>query len=70
VKPMKDKRVEEMQHINCFSCEHFYITYEKKYPYGCRIIGFKSVRLPSIDVYVNSDMECGLFLQKEKKQRE
>jgi hypothetical protein len=65
-----DKNKEGMQHINCFSCEHFYITYEQRYPYGCRIIGFKSARMPSVDVYINSDMECGLFVQKERKQPE
>ena len=67
---MTDNGQEETHKINCFSCEHFYITYEQRYPYGCRIIGFKSVRMPSIDVYVNSHIECGLFVQKEKRQRE
>ena len=56
----------EKNSINCFLCEHFYITYEKNYPYGCRIIGFKSKRLPSIDVYMNSDIDCALFSAKEK----
>lgn len=64
---MTDKKNEESNYINCFSCEYFYITYDKKYPYGCRIIGFKSVRMPSVDVFVNSDMACGLFCQKERK---
>jgi hypothetical protein len=26
--------------------------------------------MPSVDVYINSDMECGLFLPKEKKQKD
>ncbi len=67
---MTDKNNEATRHINCFACEHFYITYEQRYPYGCRSIGFKSARMPSVDVYINSDMECGLFAQKERKQRE
>jgi hypothetical protein len=67
---MTDDSDNGIQHINCFSCEHFYITYEQKYPYGCRMIGFKSARMPSVDVYINSDMECGLFLPKEKKQKD
>jgi hypothetical protein len=65
---MEDKNNDEIKHINCFSCEHFYITYEAKFPYGCRIIGFKSIRMPSVDVFANSDMECGLFKAKEKPQ--
>ena len=27
--------------LNCFSCCHFYITYETQFPYGCRKAGFK-----------------------------
>jgi hypothetical protein len=64
---MTENNNEEKQHINCFSCEHFYITYEQRYPYGCRVIGFKSARMPSVDVYINSKMECGLFAPKERK---
>jgi hypothetical protein len=64
---MTDNNKEATQHINCFSCEHFYITYEQRYPYGCRTIGFKSARMPSVDVYINSDMQCGLFSEKEKR---
>jgi hypothetical protein len=56
--------------INCFSCEHFFITYEAKFPYGCRIMGFKSVRMPSADVFANSDMDCNLFTLKERKKKE
>ena len=53
--------------INCFSCEHFFITYEAKFPYGCRIMGFKSVRMPSADVFANSEMDCNLFNPKKNK---
>jgi len=65
---MGDGKSEEKR-TNCFSCEHFYITYDQKFPYGCRAIGFKSVRMPSIDVYANSDMACGLFAPQEKMQK-
>ena len=55
--------------INCFSCEHLYITYEAKFPYGCRIMGFKSVRMPSLDVFANSEMDCNLFTLKERMKK-
>jgi hypothetical protein len=55
--------------INCFSCEHFHITYEAKFPYGCRVMGFKSVRMPSVDVFVNSEMDCNLFTLKERMKK-
>lgn len=67
---MKDDGKEDANYINCFSCEHFFITYERKYPYGCRVIGFKSARMPSVDVYATSDMPCGLFQEKERKEKE
>ncbi|HOW56781.1 MAG TPA: hypothetical protein PKZ12_02170 [Smithellaceae bacterium] len=63
---MKDKEDAASRPINCFLCRYFYITYEKKFPYGCRVMGFKSKRLPSIDVFNNSDMDCSLFMEKEK----
>jgi hypothetical protein len=65
---MKESNTGEKNSINCFLCEYFYITYERNFPYGCRIIGFKSRQLPSIDVYANSSMDCGLFSAKEKKE--
>ena len=55
--------------INCFSCEHYYITHETKFPYGCRAMGFKSVRMPSLDVFANSEMDCNLFTLKERMKK-
>ena len=52
--------------INCFFCEHFYITHEFKSPYGCRAKGFKSIRMPAVDVYNNSEMDCALFVYTER----
>ncbi len=52
--------------INCFFCEHFFITYEARFPYGCRAMGFKSARMPSVDVFSNSEMDCTLFVRKER----
>ncbi len=52
--------------INCFFCEHFYITYDVKFPYGCRTMGFKSARMPSVDVFSNSQMDCALFTRKAR----
>jgi hypothetical protein len=52
--------------INCFFCEHFYITREAKVPYGCGAIDFKSARMPAVDVYNNSEMDCALFVRKER----
>ncbi|MBA3035864.1 MAG: uracil-DNA glycosylase [Desulfobacterium sp.] len=55
--------------INCISCKHFYITYNKHFPYGCRSAGFKSRLLPSIEMFTNSGIECQLFKEKERAQK-
>lgn len=51
--------------IRCHSCVHFYITYDKSFPYGCRAMGFKSRVIPSREVFSNSGMECQMFSRKE-----
>ena len=53
--------------VNCFSCSHFYITYEQDFPYGCRAVGFKSRPMPSQVMYVSSGIDCQLFKEKHEK---
>jgi hypothetical protein len=53
--------------INCFSCHHFNITYDRNFPYGCRAAGFRSRLMPSREMYVNSRLECLLFKKKREK---
>jgi len=64
--PSKADQDKQGTEIYCFSCHHFYITYDASFPYGCRAIGFKSYLLPSKGVYVNSGMECLFFVEKDK----
>jgi len=64
--PSQARQDKQGNEINCFSCQHFYITYDPTFPYGCRTIGFKSYLLPSKEVYVNSGMDCLLFADKDK----
>ncbi|HET58042.1 MAG TPA: uracil-DNA glycosylase [Deltaproteobacteria bacterium] len=56
------------QFVHCFVCRHFYITYDSNFPYGCRALGFKSKRLPCIEVEESSEMECAYFERKRRKQ--
>jgi hypothetical protein len=63
---MSDAKEHKGTLINCFFCEHFYITYEPKFPYGCRAMGFKSARMPAVDVFNASGMDCTLFVRKER----
>jgi hypothetical protein len=43
---------------NCHSCKNFYITWEKEFPYGCRVMDFKSARLPSLEVEEADGQAC------------
>ena len=54
--------------INCFKCHHFYITYDRHFPYGCKAVGFKSRLMPSKEMYVNSGIECLIYVEKERKE--
>ena len=53
-----------MDSINCFTCKHFFITWDKNFPYGCNALGFKSKNMPAAEVYNASALEC---LKYEKK---
>jgi hypothetical protein len=53
------------ENVNCRKCINYFITWDKKFPYGCKALNFKTNRLPSVDVKINSGLQCMLF--KEKK---
>ncbi|QDX82773.1 hypothetical protein B9N43_00415 [Denitratisoma sp. DHT3] len=42
----------------CAGCIHFYITYDPAFPYGCRIMGFKSRRHPHYEVKEATGTTC------------
>lgn len=55
---MKEER------INCFTCRHFYVTWDPNFPKGCKAFQFKTRRLPSQEVMKASGQAC---LKYEKK---
>ena len=55
--------------VDCFACEHFSITYDKGFPYGCGAMGFKSRAIPSREVYSSSGVECRSFAPKKARPR-
>jgi len=56
--------------IDCHKCKHYYVTWDKNFPHGCKAMKFKSKQLPSIVVRVSSDRECLLFKIKKTKKKE
>lgn len=54
----------EVPRINCRKCRHFFVTWENARPYGCKAHGFKTPRIPSLDVFTASGIRCLLFKRK------
>lgn len=50
--------------INCFQCQHYYVTWNKMSPHGCKAFGFKSREFPSTAVYKSSGSDCLMFKDK------
>ncbi|MDF0726680.1 uracil-DNA glycosylase [Cytobacillus sp. S13-E01] len=53
--------------INCFDCKHFYVTWDRKFPKGCRAFNFKTSTMPSAAVLQSSGSHCLKFEQKQIK---
>lgn len=50
--------------IDCRKCVHFFVTWEKSCPYGCRAYGFKGPQIPSMVVKSSSGENCSFFRQR------
>jgi hypothetical protein len=50
---------------DCFKCRHFYITWDKFFPYGCKAMGFKSKEISSAVVQQSSGTKCLYFEKKD-----
>jgi len=47
------------RHANsCQGCIYFFVTYEPRFLYGCRAMGFKSRRYPFVDVLEATGKDC------------
>ncbi|WP_321779096.1 uracil-DNA glycosylase [Sulfurimonas sp.] len=53
-----------MKRINCRICIHYFVTWEKDKPHGCKAYGFKAQQIPSIVVFQSSGSDCNLFRAK------
>ncbi|WP_378127978.1 uracil-DNA glycosylase [Cohnella boryungensis] len=52
------------QRIDCMKCKHFYVTWDPRFPKGCKAFGFKSHTLPSLTVRSSSGQPCMMFEPK------
>jgi len=49
---------------NCWQCRHFAVSWDPKFPYLCRLMGFKSRIVPSIEVLRADGQRCRGFIPK------
>ena len=47
--------------ITCHGCQHFFITHDRRRPWGCRNFGFKGKNLPAQIVYEATGMQCAYY---------
>jgi hypothetical protein len=55
------------QNVDCHKCIHYYVTWNRDYPHGCRAMGFKGRFLPSISVHRISGRACLMYLEKKNQ---
>ena len=52
---------------NCWECRHLMITWDVRTPYGCKMMGFRSKYIPSMEVLRTDGRFCGGFSAKPAK---
>lgn len=54
-----------MKDTNCLYCKHYFITWDKIQPHGCKAFQFKSREIPQAVVERNSSgKSCQMFSRK------
>ena len=49
---------------NCWQCRHFAVSWDPNRPYLCRLMGFKSRVVPSLEVLRADGQRCRGYLPK------
>nr|WP_152446166.1 hypothetical protein [Bacillus sp. THAF10] len=53
--------------INCLTCKYYYVTWDAKFPKGCKAFGFKTNQLPSLAVFRSSGAPCLKYEPKDSQ---
>jgi hypothetical protein len=51
---------------DCWSCQHFAVSWDPKLPYACRQMGFKSRALPCLEVIGADGRPCMGYVRKAR----
>jgi hypothetical protein len=52
--------------VVCGRCRHYYVTWDRVFPHGCRAMEFKSRVPPALQVREASGMDCQMFERKDQ----
>lgn len=50
--------------VNCLLCKYYYITWDARFPYGCKAMGFKSRKMPEAEILKITGQKCLSFQAK------
>lgn len=59
-----DAHAPEAHGPNCWQCQHFGMSYVPQTPYACRLMGFQSRAMPSLEVLRADGHFCKGFAAK------
>jgi hypothetical protein len=59
------KMESEKKRVYCKNCTNYYITWDKKFPHGCKLWGIKSMHMPSVVVYRSKGSTCEYYKKRE-----
>ncbi len=65
--PLNPLRKMKKEKLNCYKCTHYFITWDNKFPRGCKAMHFKSRQMPSALVLKSSGAQCLKFRPKRKE---
>ena len=57
--------VEKKLTTNCILCIHYFVTWDKNFPKGCKLFGFKGITFPSVTVNQATGDVCKNFVKKK-----
>ncbi|MGD2097768.1 MAG: uracil-DNA glycosylase [Desulfobacterales bacterium] len=56
--------------ISCHKCIHYYVTWDRNFPHGCRGMGFKGRCYPLYTVrQIMNGQDCLLFVAKSTSKK-
>ena len=55
---------------SCRGCRHFFVTHDRRRPWGCRNVGFKGKSLPALVVFQSTGMHCAYFQQNPSMEQD